>query len=78
MRLFYALEALAFATAVSLSLTAIQCSRPVTPADQAATEAAYGAALLRCVDKSDTREQSESCREAVNEQYGRAADGGRK
>lgn len=78
MKLFYCLEALAFSAAVALALTALQCSRPVTPADEAATEAAYGAALLRCVDKSDTRDQSESCREAVNEQYGRAADGGRK
>lgn len=78
MKLFYCLEALAFGVAVMLAMTALHCTRPVTPADEAATEAAYGAALLRCVDKSETREQSESCREAVNEQYGRAQDGGRK
>ena len=82
MKAWYALELLAFGLAVTLSLCAINCAHTVTPQEQAAAEraaeAAYGAALLRCVADSDTRAQADSCTDAVNEQYGRLPDGGRK
>ena len=39
-------------------------------APAANSEAAYTAALLRCVDKSDTLAESKACRQLVDAQYG--------
>ena len=39
-------------------------------------EAAYSAALLRCVDKSQTLDESKACRALVDSQYG--VDGGKR
>jgi hypothetical protein len=41
----------------------------------AATEGAYTAALLRCVDKSATLAESKACRSGVDAQFG-VKDGG--
>jgi hypothetical protein len=39
-------------------------------AKEAAAEAAYGAEHLRCVDKYDTREAIDACREDVRRRWG--------
>jgi len=39
-------------------------------APAANSEAAYTAALLRCVDKSSTLAESKACRQLVDAQYG--------
>lgn len=43
------------------------CRTPVPPE---AAEAAYGAALLRCVDDAETLAESRSCRAKVNAEWG--------
>jgi hypothetical protein len=49
---------------------------PVAEATPAAAEGAYTAELLRCVDQSQTREQSQVCRAGVDRKWG--VDGGAK
>jgi hypothetical protein len=68
-RLWYCLEALAFGLTLSLSLSLINiaCGHPAAPA---AAEAAYGAELLRCVDKSPTRADADQCRAEVDAKWG--------
>lgn len=48
---------------------------PKTPAE---AEALYTAEQLRCVDQSETKAESESCREAVRSKWGRKRDGSRR
>lgn len=45
------------------------CKQPQTQA-QVAAEGAYGAALLRCVDKATTLAESKTCRAKVNAEWG--------
>lgn len=65
-----------------IALCTAACAHTLTPAEQkaaeASAEASYGAALLACVADSDTREQADSCTDAVNDRFGRLPDGGRK
>ena len=73
----------AFAAVLGVAVTARQaCAHTMTPEEQhaadVAAEAAYSAALLKCVADSDTREQADACTDAVNERYGRWPDGGRR
>jgi hypothetical protein len=49
---------------------------PVAEVTPAAAEGAYTAELLRCVDQSQTREQSRVCRAGVDRKWG--VDGGAK
>ena len=51
-------------------------SPPVAEVTPAAAEGAYTAELLRCVDQSQTREQSRTCRAGVDRKWG--VDGGAK
>lgn len=61
-------------------LAIAKCTACGTPA-QDASEAAYTAALLRCVDKAETLAESRMCRRTVDAQWGItevvAKDGGR-
>ncbi len=79
-RQFFWAELAVFAIAIGVMLALINCAHVPSKAEQAAAEAtaeaAYGAALLDCVAKSDTRDQADSCTDTVNARYGRAPDGG--
>mgnify|MGYP000951578727 CR=1 FL=1 len=48
----------------------IACQQPPQTAAQAAAEGAYGAALLKCVDDSNTLAESKACRARVDAQFG--------
>lgn len=84
MKSFYALELVACILGMMVACASVNCAcaRTMTPQEQAAAEraaeAAYSAALLKCVADSDTRAAADSCTDAVNETYGRLPDGGRK
>lgn len=54
---------------VGVALSGCASKGPTVPA-YCTNEPAFTAALLRCVDKSDTREQSRACRKAVHEACG--------
>lgn len=58
----------AIALAVILNMLT-GCPQP-SAAAQNATEAAYGADLLRCVDKATTLAESKACREQVDLKWG--------
>ncbi len=49
--------------------TAMGCA-PSPEVQYAASEAAYGAALIRCVDQARTLEESKTCRQRVNAMWG--------
>jgi hypothetical protein len=68
----------AFCIIVGVSLQmCIGCgSPPVAEVTPAVAESAYTAELLRCVDQSQTREQSRVCRAGVDRKWG--VDGGAK
>lgn len=47
------------------------CQKQSAPTEaQAATEAAYGAALLKCVDEANTLAESKACRAKVDKAWG--------
>lgn len=59
-----------------LTLQSLACSRQHA---STAAEAAYGAALLRCVDQARTLPESKACRQRVDREWGIvqfAPDGG--
>jgi hypothetical protein len=62
--------------ALSMCLNACAAAPPVAEVTPAAAEGAYTAELLRCVDQSQTREQSRTCRAGVDRKWG--VDGGAK
>lgn len=64
-----ALAILAAILVVSLALAGCGSKGPTIPA-YCTNEPAFTAALLRCVDKSESREQSRTCRKAVHETCG--------
>lgn len=45
------------------------CKSPPPSEAQVATEAAYGAALLKCVDEAKTLAESKACRAKVDEAW---------
>lgn len=70
---------IAFCILVGVSLQmCLGCASapPVADVTPAAAEGAYTAELLRCVDQSQTREQSRTCRAEVDRRWG--VDGGAK
>jgi hypothetical protein len=49
----------------------LHCTTPQQPtAQQAAAEAAYGAALVLCVEQANTLAESKACRAEVNRKWG--------
>ncbi|MBX3202324.1 MAG: hypothetical protein KF894_29620 [Labilithrix sp.] len=70
--------AVAFGLAFAGIVGHASCTPPAS-AQQAAAEAAYGAALLRCVDEAGTLAESKACRARVDAEWGitqTASDGG--
>jgi hypothetical protein len=55
--------------ALCLYVALIACSSPPPTEAQVATEAAYGAALLKCVDEAKTLAESKACRAKVDEAW---------
>lgn len=67
-RQFMWAELAVFSIAIGVMLALINCG-PGAEAKSAA-EAAYGAELLRCVDKAETRAEAEECRADVETRWG--------
>jgi hypothetical protein len=65
--------ALTVAALISSCAPVAACGAPGPAVDSRALS--FAKELVACVDKSDTREQSHSCRQAVESKY---ADGGAK
>lgn len=54
----------------ALLFTVESCKGSQPTEAQVATEAAYGAALLKCVDEAKTLAESKACRAKVDEAWG--------
>lgn len=69
-------DAACLAAAVVLVCTSLYAFGQCTGCAAGAAEASYTAALLRCVDKSETLAESKACRSGVDAQFGLKDAGG--